>query len=76
MPLKQDVTEALHFDGPVLLDILLARRSTSREMLARAKTADIQFLLNHYQILDMERIKWYADVFNQWSEIEKLRSIK
>jgi hypothetical protein len=39
--LKQDVTEALHFDGPVSLDILLARRAVSKEMLARAKPAAI-----------------------------------
>ncbi|MEK6704263.1 MAG: nucleotidyl transferase AbiEii/AbiGii toxin family protein [Bdellovibrionota bacterium] len=104
--LRMETPEVLHFQGPVRLDILLARRPVSRGMLARAKItpllnikcldpedliglkiqayqnnprralqdkADIQFLLEKYdQLLDMERVKSYAEVFNQWPEIQKL----
>ena len=98
--------EVLHFEGPVRLDILLARRTVSRQMLVRAKAspvlpvkcleaedliglkiqaycndrrrelqdkADIQFLIHRYPNLDWKRIKFYADAFDQWSEIEKLK---
>lgn len=107
--MKQDVSEALHFDGPVFLDVLLARRAISKEMLARAKPAailgikcldpedlvglkiqaycnsarrelqdkaDIQFLFNKYPETDWKRVKRYADAFQQWLEIKKLKDPK
>ncbi len=97
--------EVLHLDGPVRLDILLARRPISREMLARAKPellakikvvgaedliglkiqaiannpkralqdkADIQALATRYPDLDHQKIKFYADFFSMWPQIEGL----
>jgi len=99
--------EVLHFSGEVRLDVLLARRPISREMLERAEKtellgsikylgaedliglkiqaycndrrrqlqdkSDIQFLLKKYPDLDLKRVKFYADFFNEWPEIESLR---
>lgn len=104
--LRAQTAEILHFEGPVRLDILMARRPVSRQMLARARAssvlpikcleaedliglkiqaycndrrrelqdkADIQFLIRKYPELDWSRIKFFADTFGEWAEIEKLR---
>lgn len=60
---RTQTPEVLHFEGPVRLDILLARRPISRQMLARAKTNPVLW----------ERIQSYADTFGEWPEIEKLK---
>lgn len=36
--------------------------------------ADIQSILRSYPSLDLAKVKSYADVFNEWPAIEKLRS--
>lgn len=35
--------------------------------------ADIQFLIRHYPALDWDRVKSYAEAFDQWEEIQKLK---
>lgn len=97
--------EVLQFSGPGFIDILLANRPLSLEMLKEAQLnaslgvyvlkaediiglkiqaykndisrelqdkADIQKLLE-VPGLDIHRIKKYADLFNEWSVIEKLK---
>lgn len=104
--LQLETKEVLHFLGPARVDILLAKRPLSKQMLGRAKLdpvlnikflqaediiglkiqaycnnskrtlqdkADIQYLMNQYPGLDYDQIKIYADLFNQWDEIKKLR---
>ena len=106
--LKHESTEVLQFSGIGFLDILLANRPLSQEMLKRAKRnselniyilkpediiglkiqaykndgtrelqdkADIQKLLA-LPNLDLETIKKYADLFGEWSVIEKLQRPK
>lgn len=36
--------------------------------------ADIQFLMNNVEDLDWERIKGYADLFNQWDVINEIKN--
>ncbi|WP_413612492.1 nucleotidyltransferase domain-containing protein [Bdellovibrio sp. HCB-110] len=100
--------EVLQFTGPGFIDILLANRPLSQEMLKRAQPnsalgvyvlkaediiglkiqaykndasrelqdkADIQKLLA-LPNLEMDMIKKYADLFGEWSVIEKLRGSK
>lgn len=97
--------EILQFTGPGFIDILLANRPLSQEMLKRAQPnsslgvyvlkaediiglkiqaykndssrelqdkADIQRLLA-LPNLEIDMIKKYADLFGEWSTIEKLR---
>jgi hypothetical protein len=101
-------SEVLQFSGPGLLDILLANRPLSLEMLKQAiqnsnlgiyvvrpediiglkiqaykndptrelqDKADIQKLLILPQI-DLTLVKKYADLFDEWATIEKLREVK
>lgn len=100
--------EVLQFSGPGLLDILLANRPLSLEMLKQARQntqlgvyvvsaediiglkiqaykndptrefqdkADIQKLLSLPQI-DLIQVKKYADLFNEWPTIEKIKGSK
>ncbi len=102
--LDHESTEVLQFSGPGFLDILLANRPLSREMLNHAikylplgvfvlraediiglkiqaykndparelqDKADIQKLLQQPK-LDMNLVKKYAVLFNEWDVIEKL----
>lgn len=106
--LQFESNEVLQFIGPGYVDILLANRPLSQEMLQQAQPnsalgvyvlkaedivglkiqaykndasrelqdkADIQKLLS-LQNLDLARIKKYADLFDEWPVIEKLRGIK
>lgn len=98
--------EVLHFSGPGQLDILLANRESTLDMLRRAKLindfpipvvsaedliglkiqaykndpdrefqdkADIQSLLKVVASLDFDLVKKYADLFDEWDFISKLR---
>ncbi|MFZ3230910.1 MAG: hypothetical protein WA160_11945 [Pseudobdellovibrio sp.] len=106
--LKHESNEVLQFSGIGYLDVLLANRPLSLEMLKRANLnnelniyilkaediiglkiqaykndpsrelqdkADIQKLLS-LPNLDHEIIKKYADLFNEWSTLEKLGAVK
>ncbi|MNL22417.1 hypothetical protein D3C87_1437650 [compost metagenome] len=106
--LKHESAEVLQFSGIGFLDIVLANRPLSQEMLKQAvknaelgvyvlrpedivglkiqaykndasrelqDKADIQKLLMLPNI-DLVLIKKYADLFQEWSEIEKLRGLK
>lgn len=106
--LKHESSEVLQFSGIGFLDILLANRPLSQEMLKRAglnqelnvhilkpediiglkiqaykndpsrelqDKADIQKLLA-LPNLDSLLVKKYAELFGEWSVIEKLRMIK
>ena len=106
--LTHESPEVLQFSGPGLLDILLASRPLSQEMLKYAvqnanlgvyvvrpediiglkiqaykndpsrelqDKADIQKLLTLPQI-DLILVKKYADLFDEWTTIEKLRGAK
>ena len=106
--LKYESDEVLQFTGLGFLDVLLANRPLSQEMLKRAQLnqelniyilkpediiglkiqaykndgtrelqdkADIQKLLA-LPNLDLEAIKKYADLFGEWSVIEKLQRPK
>jgi len=106
--LTHESSEVLQFSGPGLLDILLASRPLSQEMLKYAiqnsnlgvyvvrpediiglkiqaykndpsrelqDKADIQKLLTLPQI-DLTLVKKYADLFDEWTTIEKLRGVK
>lgn len=103
--LKFESNEVLQFTGLGFLDVLLANRPVSQEMLAKSAhdpnldihilraedliglkiqaykndpsrelqdKADIQSLLI-LQKLDMKLIKKYADLFDEWSAIEKIQ---
>lgn len=103
--LRFESSEVLQFSGPGFIDILLANRPLSQEMLKRAQLnvslnvyvlkaediiglkiqaykndpsrelqdkADIQRLLA-LPDLDMDIIKKYADLFDEWSVIKKLK---
>ena len=105
--LVHQTEEVLHFDGVGLLDILLANRPLSQEMLKDAvkesklgvyvlraediiglkiqaykndasrelqDKADIQNLMRANKNLDINRIKKYAEIFDEWKEILKLKS--
>jgi len=105
--LTHESGEVLQFSGPGLLDILLANRPLSQEMLKHAiqntnlgvyvvrpediiglkiqaykndparelqDKADIQKLLSLPQI-DLMLVKKYADLFDEWAAIEKLRGV-
>lgn len=105
--LRFESTEVLQFTGPGNLDILLANRPVSQQMLRDAilqkrlpiyllrvediiglkiqaytndpsrelqDKADIQQLMKHHPDLDWPRVKKLADMFDQWSMIESLRS--
>lgn len=105
--LKYESNEVLQFTGPGFVDVLLANRPLSQEMLKKAREnqelgiyvvrpediiglkiqaykndptrelqdkADIQKLL-HLPNLDLALVKKYADLFQEWSTIEKLRGI-
>lgn len=100
--------EVLQFSGPGFIDILLANRPLSQQMLKEAilnqelgvyivraediiglkiqaykndpsrelqDKADIQKLLQLPK-LDMNLVKTYADLFQEWNEIEKLKGVK
>ncbi len=102
--LSYESAEVLQFCGPGYLDILLANRPLSLEMLRTSSNyklfnipvvspegiiglkiqaykndpsrklqdlADIQGLLNIPKI-NLNKVKEYADLFNEWTEIEKL----
>lgn len=43
------------------------------EIIAALTQADIQSLIEHNPSLGWTRVKHYADQFNEWSTIEKLR---
>lgn len=106
--LRTETGEVLHFDGLGRVDILLAKRPLSRQMLNSAKVfkqhgmkcvsaegiiglkiqaysndprremqdkADIQALMKANADLNWEEVKKYADLFNQWQEIERLRKL-
>lgn len=103
--LKYESDEVLQFTGSGFVDIILANRPLSQEMLKQARTnqelgvyvvrpediiglkiqaykndssrelqdkADIQRLLQ-LPDLDLGLVKKYADLFQEWSVIEKLR---
>ncbi len=103
--LLHESAEVLQFTGPGFIDILLANRPLSQEMLKLSEPnsslgvyvlraedliglkiqaykndpsrelqdkADIQKLLA-LENLKMEIVKKYADLFGEWSEIEKIR---
>jgi hypothetical protein len=107
--LRFESAEVLQFEGSGDLDILLANRPLSHQMLSDAELrseipiyvlkiediiglkiqayvndsnrelqdkADIQQLLKQHPGLDWERVKRYADLFNQWDSIEVLRDKK
>lgn len=100
--LRTETSEVLHFGGVGYLDILLANRPVSLQMLADAQIlsplnikclgpediiglkiqayinnkrrefqdkADISSLIEKYPNMDWQKIKKYADVFNQWHVI-------
>lgn len=106
--LKHESDEVLQFTGLGFLDVLLANRPLSQEMLKRAQLnhelniyilkaediiglkiqaykndasrelqdkADIQKLLALSKI-DLVEVKKYADLFGEWSAIEKLQGVK
>ena len=106
--LKHESAEVLQFSGVGFLDIVLANRPLSQEMLKQAvrntelgvyvlraediiglkiqaykndtsrelqDKADIQKLLRLSNI-DFTLVKKYADLFQEWNEIEKLRDVK
>jgi hypothetical protein len=106
--LKHESAEVLQFSGVGFLDIVLANRPLSQEMLKQAiqnaelgvyvlrpediiglkiqaykndasrelqDKADIQQLLKIPNI-DFDLIKKYADLFQEWTAIEKLRGLK
>jgi hypothetical protein len=106
--LNHESAEVLQFCGIGFLDILLANRPLSQEMLKRAELnhelkifilkpediiglkiqaykndssrelqdkADIQKLLA-LPNLEIQTVKKYAELFDEWSVIEKLRAIK
>lgn len=106
--LIHESNEVLQFTGTGLLDVLLANRPLSREMLKRAQEntqlgvyvirpediiglkiqayrndagrelqdkADIQRLLALPQI-DLAQVRKYADLFDEWPAIEKLKGAK
>lgn len=99
--------EVLHFEGKGRVDLLLARRPLSHEMLTGAgsdgKTgiphvrpegiiglkiqafvndkkrefqdkADIQAIVTRFPDLDWDKVKIYADLFDQWGFLQSLRS--
>ena len=103
--LRFESDEVLQFDGVGYLDILLANRPLSRQMLASARNssnlnvtvvgaediiglkiqaykndstrelqdkADIQAIARNNPGLDFNRIKEFADLFDEWSAVEKL----
>lgn len=105
--LKYESVEVLQFVGSGFVDILLANRPLSREMLNQAikhqelgvyvvrpediiglkiqaykndpsrelqDKSDIQRLLN-LPNLDLNRVKKYADLFQEWTVIKKLKGI-
>ena len=102
--LRFESEEVLQFSGPGHLDILLANRPLSQQMLKQAvlnldlniyilrpedliglkiqaykndparalqDKADIQGLLN-IKSIDLNLVKKYADIFNEWPEIQKI----
>lgn len=104
--LKAETDETLHFSGYGNLDLLLANRTPSREMLKRASTttvaevkclqpediiglkiqaysnnrkralqdkADIAALIEKCDNLDWDRVKSYAELFDEWDAIEKIK---
>jgi len=106
--IKYESAEVLQFSGTGFVDIILANRPLSQEMLKNANAnaelgiyvvkpediialkiqaykndssrelqdkADIQKLLQ-LPNLDLTLVKKYADLFQEWSEIEKLRGSK
>lgn len=104
--LKHSSADVLQFAGEGFVDVLLANRPLSRQMLDRAvleknlsvyvltpedliglkiqayvndaarehqDKADIQNLISKFPHLNWVLVKQYADLFNQWSEIERLK---
>ena len=104
--LEAETDETLHFSGYGNLDLLLANRKPSQEMLKRAgiKTvsevkclqpediiglkiqaysndrkrafqdkADIAALIEKCDNLDWDRVKSYAELFDEWEAIEKMK---
>lgn len=105
--LQAETPEVLHFTGAGSLDLLLANREPTQDMLRRARVlesvqircvgaediiglkiqayvnnpkrmlqdkADIAALIEKHSDLDWARVKRYADLFDQWAAIEKIRS--
>ncbi len=105
--LKFETKEVLQFEGIGFLDILLANRPLSKEMLKAAKIfpeinikclgpediiglkiqayknnpkrefqdkADIQSLIEKHENLNWNKIKQYADLFDEWEVVEGIRS--
>lgn len=105
--MKHESDEVLQFTGPGFVDVLLANRPLSQDMLKKARQnqelgvyvvrpediiglkvqaykndpsrelqdkADIQKLLD-LPDLDLDLVKKYADLFQEWPTIEKLRGI-
>jgi len=105
--LLEEGPETLQFGGLGTLDVLLARREPSLEMLARAQPApnlgmkcataediiglkiqayvndprrklqdqaDIAALIRTQPNLDWDRIRRYADLFDQWSAVLELKN--
>lgn len=105
--LQAETPEVLHFTGAGALDLLLANREPTQDMLRRARVlepvqvrcvgaediiglkiqayvnnpkrmlqdkADIAALIEKHSDLDWARVKRYADLFDQWTAIEKIRS--
>jgi len=106
--LRYESEEVLQFSGPGLIDIILANRPLSQEMLKQAieskelgvsvlraedliglkiqaykndpsrmhqDKADIQLLLKLPDLV-LARVKKYADLFSEWTEIEELNRTK
>ena len=104
--LEAETDETLHFSGYGNLDLLLANRTPSREMLKRAGTmvvaevkcvepediiglkiqaysndknrtfqdkADIASLIEKYENLDWDRIRSYAELFDEWDALKKMK---
>lgn len=105
--LVNESEEVLQFAGMGYIDILLARRPISQQILKDANSdgpegirfvktedliglkiqayindpsrelqdkADIQFLIENVDNMDWDRIKSYADLFNQWNAINEIKN--
>lgn len=105
--LFQETDEVLHFTGVGLLDLLLANREPTQNMLKQAELfkplnikcvkvediiglkiqayindpkralqdkADIDSLIQCNSDLDWDKVKFYADLFNEWSVIEEIKN--
>jgi len=106
--LKTETEEVLHFKGIAYLDLLLAKRPLSKEMLLNATKssfmkinclkvediiglkiqaykndksreykdkADILSLFEIHKNLDLNKVKFYADLFGEWDFIKKILKV-